>query len=71
MFQLDGTPPYWRPFVRDCTDEGFLNRIRIGRGGPGIPWPPRSPDITPSEFFVWGFVKTIKFMLIKSPVWNK
>ena len=28
----------------------------IGRGGP-ITWPPRSPDITPLDFFLWGYVK--------------
>jgi hypothetical protein len=22
-----------------------------------MPWPPRSPDITPLDFFVWGYVK--------------
>lgn len=71
MFQRDGTPPYWRPFVRDCTDESFPNRIGIGRSGLGIRWPPRLPDITPSEFFVWSFVRSVEFMLIKSPVWNK
>jgi hypothetical protein len=27
-----------------------------GRDGP-IPWPPRSPDITPPDFFLWGYVK--------------
>jgi hypothetical protein len=27
-----------------------------GRGGP-IPWPPRSPDLTPMDFFLWGYVK--------------
>jgi len=21
------------------------------------PWPPRSPDITPVDFFLWGYVK--------------
>jgi hypothetical protein len=21
------------------------------------PWPPRSPDITPLDFFLWGYVK--------------
>ena len=30
----------------------------IGRGG-SIPWPPRSPDLTPLDFFsFWGFIKT-------------
>jgi len=33
----------------------FENRW-IGRDGP-TPWPPRSPDITPFDFFLWGFVK--------------
>ena len=28
----------------------------IGRVGP-IPWPPRSPNLTPLDFFVWGFLK--------------
>jgi hypothetical protein len=22
-----------------------------------LPWPPRSPDLTPCDFFLWGFVK--------------
>lgn len=55
ILQLDGAPPHWRQFVRDCLDEHFPHRW-IGRDGP-IPWPPRSPDITPCDFFVWGFVK--------------
>ena len=28
----------------------------FGRDGP-TPWPPRSPDITPLDFFLWGYVK--------------
>ena len=28
----------------------------IGRGGP-VAWPPRSPDLTPPDYFLWGFVK--------------
>ena len=36
-------------------DATFPNRW-IGRDGP-IPWPPRSPDITPIDFFLWGYVK--------------
>ena len=33
----------------------FENRW-IGRDGP-TPWPPRSPDITPLDFFLWRYVK--------------
>ncbi|GBM05714.1 hypothetical protein AVEN_175558-1 [Araneus ventricosus] len=24
---------------------------------PLLPWPPRSPDLTPYDFFLWGYVK--------------
>jgi len=36
-------------------DATFPNRC-IGRDGP-TPWPPRSPDITLLDFFLWGYVK--------------
>lgn len=55
IFQQDGAPPHWTLFVRESLDETFPDSW-IGRGGP-IRWPPRSPDITPCDFFVWGFVK--------------
>ena len=32
----------------------------IGRDGP-IPWPPRSFDITPLGFSLWGYVKNIVY----------
>ena len=28
----------------------------IGRGEP-VEWPPRSPELTPSDFFLWGQIK--------------
>jgi len=36
-------------------DATFPNRW-IGRDGP-TPWPPRSPDITPLDLFLWRYVK--------------
>jgi hypothetical protein len=37
----------------------------VGRDVP-IPWPPRSPDVTPPlDFFLWGYVKDI---VNKTPV---
>jgi hypothetical protein len=41
--------------VRQFLNEAFPNRW-IGRGG-AISWPARSPDLTPLDFFLWGFVK--------------
>ena len=26
-----------------------------------IPWPPQSPDVTPADFFFWGFVKDLVY----------
>ena len=33
----------------------------IGRAAP-IAWPPRSPDLTRLDFFLWGFVKDRMFV---------
>ncbi|GBM74191.1 hypothetical protein AVEN_104814-1 [Araneus ventricosus] len=55
MFQQDGAPPHWGSLVRDFLDETIVDRW-IGRDGP-TPWPPRSPDITPLDFFFWGYIK--------------
>ena len=55
IFQQDGAPPHWGSYVRRFLDATFPNRW-IGRDGP-TPWPPRSPDITPLDFLLWGFVK--------------
>ena len=59
LFQLDGAPPHWGLRVRKALDDEFPNRW-IGRDGP-TPWPARSPDITPLDFFLWGYVKTKVF----------
>ena len=55
IFQQDGAPPHWGLAVRAYLDTTYPGRW-IGRGGP-INWPPRSPDITPLDFFLWGYVK--------------
>jgi hypothetical protein len=41
--------------VHDCLNVNFPGRW-IGRGGP-IAWPPRSPDLTPLNFSLRGYVK--------------
>lgn len=63
IFQQDGAPPHWARVVREFLDMHFPGRW-VGRDGP-ILWPPRSPDLTPLDFFLWGYVKDIVY---KTPV---
>jgi hypothetical protein len=58
-FQQDGAPPHFALVARPVVDEKYPNRW-IGRGGP-VTWPPRSPDLTPMDFFTWGRVKDIVY----------
>ncbi|XP_066582721.1 uncharacterized protein [Prorops nasuta] len=54
-FQHDGAAPH-----NAATAKGVLHRKFpgkwIGRGGP-IPWPARSPDLNPLDFFFWVALK--------------
>jgi hypothetical protein len=54
-FQQDGAAPHYALSVRKWLDQKFPDRW-IGRRGP-IEWPPRSPDLTPCDFFLWGWLK--------------
>jgi len=53
----DGALPLFSCFVTDVLNESFPDAW-IGRGGP-IPWPPRSPDLSSLDFFLWEFIKNI------------
>lgn len=58
-FQQDGAPPHYFGPVRHWLNERFPDRW-IGRRG-AIEWPPRSPDLTPLDFFLWGHLKTVVY----------
>lgn len=51
----DGAPPHGRVTVNLFLDETFQDRW-IANNGP-FKWPPQSPDITPMDFFIWGYIK--------------
>nr|CAH7725084.1 unnamed protein product [Callosobruchus chinensis] len=51
-FQQDGCLAHFRITIREWLDHNFRDRW-IDRGGP-IPWPARSPDLTPMDYHVWG-----------------
>lgn len=61
-FQHDGAPPHFLRAVREYLNAQFPNKW-IGRGGP-IAWPPRSPDLTPLDFYLWGHVKQLVYNTI-------
>lgn len=54
IYQHDGAPAHKARDVVDWLDENIPQWI--GWNGE-LKWPPRSPDLTPLDFFVWPFVK--------------
>ena len=55
----DGAPPHFNCFVTDVLNERFSD-VSLGRGGP-ILWPPRSPDLSPLDFFLGGYIKNVVY----------
>ena len=51
----DGAPAHRIVIVRDRLQELFPNRV-VGLGHQ-LEWPLRSPDLTPLDFFLWGYLK--------------
>lgn len=56
IFQLDGAPMHNARIVREWLETKFPGKW-IGRNSPLIRWPPRSPDLTPLDYFLWGTLK--------------
>jgi hypothetical protein len=54
--------PVWRRTIL-LEDKTFPNRW-IGRDGP-LAWAPRSSDLTPPDYFLWGYMKD---QIYKTPV---
>ena len=57
--QLDGAPPHATREAVDVIRDNYPDRW-IGRGS-SVPWPPRSPDLTPLDFFLWGYVRSLVY----------
>ena len=55
LFQQDGAPLHYSLAVHQYLDQAIPHHW-IGRWG-SIEWPPRSPDLTPMDFFFWGILK--------------
>ena len=59
----DGAPAHRTVLIRRMLRQKFQNRV-VALNHP-IEWPPRSPDLTPCDFFLWGYLKQKVF---SSPV---
>ena len=59
FFMQDGAPAHYASDVRKWLDANFPGRW-IGRRG-AIEWLARSPDLTPADFFLWGYLKDIVY----------
>ncbi|KAJ4448427.1 hypothetical protein ANN_10443 [Periplaneta americana] len=62
-FLHDGAPAHFNRTARRYLDRRFPARW-TGRSGP-IAWPPRSPDLNPLDFYLWGH---LKLLVYSSPV---
>lgn len=58
-FQQDGATSHTAGVTIDLLQSKFGERV-ISRNGP-VEWPPRSCDLTPLDFFLWGYVKSLVY----------
>lgn len=58
-FQQDGATCHTANDTINLLKETFGERI-ISRRGP-VAWPPRSCDLTPLDYFLWGYVKSLVY----------
>ncbi|GFY32432.1 putative DD41D transposase [Trichonephila clavipes] len=56
-FQQDGATGHTARDTIDLLKDTFGDRV-ISRFGP-VNWPPRSCDLTPLDYFLWGYVKSL------------
>ncbi|GFV02906.1 putative transposable element [Trichonephila clavipes] len=59
-FQQDGATCYTARATIDLLKDTFGDRL-ISRFGP-VNWPPRSCDLTPLDYFLWGYVKSLVYV---------
>ncbi|GFW93024.1 putative DD41D transposase [Trichonephila clavipes] len=58
-FQQDGATCHTARATSDLLKDTFGDRL-ISRFGP-VNWPPRSCDLTPLDYFLWGYVKSLVY----------
>lgn len=59
-FMQDGAPPHIGLCVQRILRQHFTDDRVISRSFP-TPWPARSPDLTPCDFWLWGHLKSLVY----------
>lgn len=63
-FMHDGAPPHYSHNVRNWLNINLRHQW-IGRGQTNdackLVWPPRSPDLTPCDYYLWGHIKQLTY----------
>ncbi|GFU24455.1 uncharacterized protein TNCV_2264211 [Trichonephila clavipes] len=65
IWQQDGAPPYSHLSVRDWLYILYSTTGLATKKPPekaSIAWPPRSPNLTPDDFYLWGFFKDCNYV---------
>ncbi|GFV51930.1 uncharacterized protein TNCV_1322831 [Trichonephila clavipes] len=67
-FQQDGATCHTARATIDLLKDTFGDRL-ISRFGP-VNWPPRSCDLTPLDYFLWGYVKSLRINHKRLTIWK-
>ena len=55
-FQQDGATPHTANIVQEYLSRKFSARFIYKKM-----WPPRSPDLNPCDFYLWGYLKSVAY----------
>ena len=55
-FQQNGTAPYTANMVLECLGDHLSTKFIDKKK-----WPPRSPDLNPCDFYLWGYLKSVVY----------
>lgn len=59
-FQQDGATAHTARGPMDLLRQHFPDRLISLRGD--LPWPARSPDLAPCDFYLWGYLKSLVYV---------
>ena len=65
IFQYDGAAPHYAVSVHNILAKKIDENHVIGRVF-GVPWPARSPDLSPVDYYLWGALKARVFHNFKA-----